>query len=252
MKKYGPPLLLLIFLGLFFELLVQQGLIPSYLLPAPTHVFQTAWELRQDLSTAFLSTLAMSFAGLLISSVLGFVLSLLLSSSQILKRAFLPLAIFFQTVPIVSVAPLMVIWFGFGQPTVLASAIVVSFFPILANGLTGLASVNPELVEVFKLYRASPWQILLQLRIPSSLPYFFAGLRVSAGLAVIGAIVGEFVGGGGLGSLIDAARTQQRVDIVFAAVILSSLLGIFLIGFINLLSIGLLRFRPYFHQETQI
>jgi NitT/TauT family transport system permease protein len=148
-------------------------------------------------------------------------------------------------VPIIAIAPLLVIWFGFGDPTVRASAFIVSLFPILANTLTGLQETDPHLKELFRLYKPSPWQLVLKLQIPSAVPYILTGIRISAGLAVIGAIVGEFIAGGGLGALIDAARTQQRVDLVFSGVLMSSVLALSLVFAIEALSRLLLRGRPY-------
>jgi NitT/TauT family transport system permease protein len=164
-----------------------------------------------------------------------------LSSSRGVQRAFYPYAIFFQTVPLIAVAPLLVIWFGFGLETVIASAFVASVFPVIANTLSGILSTDPPLRDLFKLYGASPLVTLFKLRLPAALPQVFTGLRVSAGLAVVGAIVGEFIAGGGLGSVVDVARTQQRIDKVFAAVLLASLLGLGLFGLINLLSYLMLR-----------
>ena len=148
---------------------------------------------------------------------------------------------FFQTVPIIAIAPLLVIWFGYGTRTVVASAFVVSIFPVIANTLSGILSTEPALRDLFRLYGASTLVTLLKLRFPAALPQILTGLRVASGLAVIGAIVGEFIGGQGLGSVVDVARTQQRVDKVFAAVLLASVLGLALFGLINLVSYVTLR-----------
>ena len=125
--------------------------------------------------------------------------------------------------------------------TVIASAFVVSIFPVIANTLTGILSTDPALRDLFRLYDASTFDTLIKLRFPSALPQILTGLRISSGLAVIGAIVGEFIGGDGIGSVIDVARTQQRVDKVFAAVLMASLLGLALFGIINLVSYLTLR-----------
>jgi NitT/TauT family transport system permease protein len=124
---------------------------------------------------------------------------------------------------------------------VVASAFIVSIFPVIANTLNGLLSTDPALRDLFRLCGASPSATLWKLRFPAALPQILTGLRIAGGLAVIGAIVGEFIGGQGLGSVVDVARTQQRTDKVFAAVLLASLLGLALFGFINLLSYVALR-----------
>jgi len=229
--------------------LISLEIVPSYLIASPEQVLKTYSELTNDYVTASSSTLKSALIGFLLSSLLGFLCALILASSQFLKRAFLPFAIFFQTVPIIAIAPLLVIWFGFGEPTVRVSAFIVSFFPVLANSILGLNSVDPGLIELFRAYGASRKKMLWSLQIPSSLSSIFAGLQVSAGLAVIGAIVGEFIAGGGLGGMIDSARTQQRVDIVLGAILLSSLMGILFVSFVRVGFQFLLKWRPFFHQQ---
>lgn len=238
--------------GLFLLLwqgLVQMHLVPVYLLPSPQQVVQAVIDSPDEFTAATFLTFKSTLIGFVLSGILGFSFALILSFFEILKRAFLPFSVFFQTVPIIAIAPLLVIWFGFGEPTVRISAMIVSFFPMLANSLVGLSQVDPGLEELFKAYKATPMQKLLKLQIPGSLPFVMTGLKISAGLSVIGGLVGEFVAGGGLGGLIDAARTQQRVDLVFAAVILSSLLGVFFILMIQLLSHCLLIWRPFYRKE---
>ena len=127
----------------------------------------------------------------------------------------------------------------------IVSAFIVSLFPVLANSLIGLTQTDPALLEMFKAFGASKAKTLWSLRIPASFSFVLAGWEIAAGLVVIGAIVGEFVAGGGLGGLIDSARTQQRVDIVFAAVILSSVLGIIFVTLFRVLKNTLLHFRSY-------
>lgn len=228
-----------------WQLVVAQEWVASYLLPSPLQIFDTTVELWPEIYAATLSTAQSIGWGLGLSLISGVTLALLFFAIPIVRRAVLPFCIFFQTVPIISIAPLLVIWFGFGQPTVRASAFIVSLFPILANTLTGLQETDPHLKELFKMYKPSPWQLIFKLQIPSAIPYILTGIKISAGLAVIGAIVGEFIAGGGLGSLIDAARTQQRVDLVFSGVLMSSVLALTLVFIIEVCSRLLLRGRPY-------
>jgi NitT/TauT family transport system permease protein len=245
-SKLLPPIAVLFIAILVWDFILRLGWVPVFLLPTPESVFVSFIDLSEDYLKAFASTLSSALIGFLFSASLGFLAALLLNSRKILKDAFLPFAIFFQTVPVVAIAPLLVIWFGFGEPTVRACAFIVSFFPVLANTLMGLNQSSRELEEVFELYRAKPWQKLWMLRVPSSLSYVFSGLEVAAGLSVIGAIVGEFLAGGGLGGLIDSARTQQRIDIVFAALLLSSILGICLVSLVRYAGRMLNHNRPYF------
>jgi NitT/TauT family transport system permease protein len=231
-----PPLLPLILSMGLMETAVRLGWAPSYLIPAPSEVIRSLIDDRVELAVAAWTTLSSALAGLLLSFTTGTLFAIALSSSDLARRAFYPYAVFFQTVPIISIAPLLVIWFGFGQPTVIASAAIVSVFPIIATTLLGLKSTEPALIDLFTLYSASARQMLYMLKIPFALPQMFSGLRIASGLAVVGAIVGEFIGGGGLGSVVDSARTQQRIDRVFAAVLISALLGAVLVGAVNLIS----------------
>jgi NitT/TauT family transport system permease protein len=241
MKKWLPPLIPFAVVIGAMEILVRQGIVPSYLLPTPTSVFRTMIESRQELAQAMFKTSASALIGFALSTLTGIAIAVLLSSSRAIQRAFYPYAVFFQTVPIIAIAPLLVIWFGYGMKTVIASAFIVSIFPVIANTLTGILSTDPALRDLFRLYGASAGVTLFKLRFPAALPQILTGLRVASGLAVIGAIVGEFIGGQGLGSVVDVARTQQRVDKVFAAVLLASVLGLALFGVINLISAVTLR-----------
>lgn len=235
-KTILPPLIPLVVIVLVAELVVREGIVKSYLLPTPTAVLRAMVQDRMELGIAMLKTSAAAFLGFVASTLAGVAFAVGLSSSKTIQKAFYPYAVFFQTVPIIAIAPLLVIWFGYGMRTVIASAFVVSIFPVIANTLSGILSTDPALRDLFQLYGASGKDTLLKLRFPAALPQIFTGLRIASGLAVIGAIVGEFIGGEGLGSVVDVARTQQRVDKVFAAVLLASVLGLALFGVINLLS----------------
>jgi NitT/TauT family transport system permease protein len=221
--------------------LVRAGLVKGYLVPAPSSIFLAIVNNWSELAAALGKTSAAALLGFAMSTSAGIAIAVFLSSSRAIQRAFYPYAVFFQTVPIIAIAPLLVIWFGYGMRTVVASAFIVSIFPVIANTLTGLLSTDPALRDLFRLYGASTPVTLFKLRFPAALPQILTGLRVASGLAVIGAIVGEFIGGQGLGSVVDVARTQQRTDKVFAAVLLASLLGLALFGLINLISAMTLR-----------
>lgn len=232
-KDFLAPLLGLIFILILWQLLVASSFVPEYILASPTQIFQCFLENQEEFLRAFASTTSATIIGLALSILCGLSVAILFSFSKVLHRSLFPLALFFQTVPIVSIAPLMVIWFGFGQPTVKASALIVSFFPTMANAMLGFSRYSQGQLELFRVYGASGWKTFWYLKWPSAIPSIMAGIKISCGLAVVGSVVGEFVAGGGLGSVIDAARTQQRVDRVFAAVILSSLLGLLLLLFVK-------------------
>ncbi len=236
LKRFLPPLaplVLLIFLG---EFLIQKNIIPGYILPAPSSIYQSLFIDFNEYKIALIETLGAAFLGLILAGSAGILLALLLTTSKWVERALYPYATFFQTVPVVSIAPLLVIWFGFGFRTVVISAFIVSIFPIIANTLAGLSYTDKSLVDLFKLYGSSNLRTLLKLRLPFAVPQIVVGFKISAGLSMIGAVIGEFIAGGGLGGVIDTARTQQRLDKVFAAIILASLSGLIMVFIINLIT----------------
>jgi NitT/TauT family transport system permease protein len=233
-SRFWLPLIPFVLALLALESLRRFEIVPAYLMPTPGEVFASLRDDKVELWQAFVSTASSALLAVILSAAAGIGFALLLSLSQTLKKAIYPYAVFFQTVPIIAIAPLLVIWFGFGKPTVVASAFIVSVFPVIASTLLGLESTDPSLVDLFRLYEARRWTAIWKLRLPFALPQIFSGLRIAAGLSVIGAIVGEFIAGGGLGSVVDAARTQQRIDKVFAAVLASALLGLMIVAILNL------------------
>ena len=236
-----PPLLSLVLITATLEWLLSISGIPEYLLPRPSSVMLALLNNAGELSKASLQTALAAGSGLLASALIGALIAILLCTHPWVRRAFYPYAVFFQTVPIVAIAPMLVIWFGYGLKAVMASAFIVSVFPIIANTLSGLLSTDPALRDLFRIYRANQFQTLLKLRIPNAVPYFLTGLRIASGLAVIGAIVGEFVAdtyqnGGGIGTAVVIAIKEQKTAQVFAAVLMASLLGLLFFALVNLLS----------------
>jgi NitT/TauT family transport system permease protein len=169
--------------------------VPLYLLPPPSAIAQAAVADRSALSSAMVVTGRAALVGFALSGLFGISAGVIMASSRALERAFAPYTVFLQTVPIVAVAPLLVIWFGPGLRAVTTSAVIVSVFPVIAGTLSGIRSVEPAQRDLFRLYRATRLQTLRLLELPSAIPNIITGLRVASGLAVIGAIVGEFVAG---------------------------------------------------------
>jgi NitT/TauT family transport system permease protein len=237
--KLLPFAPLLVLIGLL-ELASFFGWLDPYLFPSPTMIAATFIE-EPSLWLSAWRTLWTASLGFLLSGLIGMSLGIAFSSSRLIQRLFLPYAVFFQTVPIIAIAPLLVIWIGYGAPTVIASVFIVSVFPMIASTLSGIQSTEPALIDLFRVYGGSRPKILWSLQIPSALPQIFTGLRIAAGLAVIGAIVGEFIAGGGLGGWIDVARTRQRVDHIFAALLLATTSGLLFIAIINQISSAFLK-----------
>jgi NitT/TauT family transport system permease protein len=235
-SKLLLPIIPLILLIIIAELLSKYGLVARYLLPPPTEVFESLTVDFEEYLKASKETVSAAVLGLILAGLGGVIIAIVFSSSKWVEKALYPYATFFQTVPIISIAPLLVIWFGFGFRTVVISSFIVSIFPVIANTFAGLRSTDPALVDLFKLYGASKSDVLFKLRLPFAVPQILTGLKISSGLAMIGAIIGEFIAGGGLGGVIDASRTQQRLDKVFAAIALASFAGLLLLFLLDLFS----------------
>lgn len=241
-----PPVVVLIATMLLAEAIVKMFDIPGYLLPAPSKVLRVFSDQPRDLLGSLWTTTKAALIGFAASAIVGIVIALLLSTSRLVQRAFYPYTVFFQTVPVIAIAPLLVIWFGAGLNSVATCAFIVSVFPVIANTLAGLLATDPALRDMFKLYGAGGLATLWKLKVPSALPNIITGLRIAAGLAVIGTIVGEFVAGlldenPGLGIMVVEAKKFGRTDVVFAAVLTASLLGLMMLTAINLLGWLLLR-----------
>lgn len=235
-----PPVVVLILGMLLFELYVRWRDTPIYLVPRPSKVLSTLVDERAYLVQALWSTTKAALIGFVLSAVIGVAIAVVLASSVWVRRAFSPYTVFFQTVPIIAIAPMLSIWFAPGLKAVSACAFIVSVFPVIANTLAGLVATDRALVDLFRLYGAGGWASMFKLRFPSSLPSAFTGLRVAAGLTVIGTVVAEFLVGElgeaqGLGVVIVSASHNGHSDRVFAAVLLASALGLAMFGAVNLL-----------------
>ena len=239
LARVAPPAVVLVLAVLLWEVYVRVMHLPSYLLPRPTDVLRSLVADRGDLLEGLLWTTVAAVAGFSASAIVGTVTAVALSSSVVVRRALYPYTLFYQTVPIVAIAPMLLFWLGAGLESVAVCAFIVSVFPVIANTLAGLLSTDPALADLFRLYGARPVAALWKLRLPSALPNIFTGLRIAAGLSVIGTVIAEFlvgqiVGRAGLGVRIISAIHESRTDLAFAAVILASLLGLGMFGAVNL------------------
>jgi len=214
-----------------WELVVRVNEIPPYLLPGPLLVLETLWRDGWSLSGSLAVTLEITTAALVAAVVLGGALAVLFAQSRWLEISLFPYAVILQVTPIAAIAPLIIIWVDDTFLSLLTCAFIVAFFPIVANTTLGLNSADRNLADLFRLYGASRWQALRYLRLPTALPFFLAGLRISGGLALIGAVVAEFVAGTGgtetgLASRILEAGNRLETPRLFAALLLLSLTGI--------------------------
>jgi NitT/TauT family transport system permease protein len=226
------PLLVGVLVLAAWEFSVRRLQVPVFVLPPPSLVARSFVESFPILMSALWVTVQMTLAAFLASFVGGLALAVLFSQSRLIERSLLPYAIVLQVTPIVSIAPLIVIWVGFDhvERAVFILATIVAFFPILSNASLGLRSVDPGLEDLFRLYRATRWQRLFLLQLPSAVPALLAGARISAGLALIGSVVAEFAAGSGeaTGLAWRIAESGQRLEIprMFAGLLLLSLTGL--------------------------
>ena len=245
LRILAPLLVGILFLG-GWEWLVRAYAIPHFILPGPILVGQTLIRDWGTLSVSLWVTLKITGLALLLAASLGLVLAVLFAQSRIIEMSLFPYAVILQVTPIVAIAPLIIIWVDNVAASLLICAWIVAFFPILSNTTVGLNSADHNLLDLMRLYRASRWQVLWRLRLPAAMPFFLSGLRISGGLALIGAIVAEFVAGtggtaSGLAYRILEAGYQLQIARMFAALVLVSMTGIVIFMALSLLSHLLLR-----------
>ena len=229
-----------------WEAIVRIKGIPHYILPGPILIAQTLWNDWATLSESLWITLRITFAALAAAIIVGVSLAIIFTQSKWLEKSLFPYAVILQVTPVVSIAPLIIIWVGDINLSLLICAWIVAFFPILSNTILGLNSADHNLINLFQLYRASRWQTLRYLRLPAALPYFLGGLKISGGLALIGAVVAEFVAGtggsaSGLAYRILESGYRLQIPRMFAALLLISLSGIAIFFLTSWISYLLLR-----------
>jgi NitT/TauT family transport system permease protein len=215
-------------------------------LPSPWAVWQAGYERREVLLRGAWITSGAALVGFAASVLAGTLIAIVFSQSAKLRTALYPYVIFLQTVPIVAIAPLLIIWSGYNFRTIVFVTMIISVFPIIANVTAGLISIDKNLGDLFALYSASRWQTLTKLRIPAAIPNLVIGMRISCGLAVVGAIIGElFVGSGGayegLGTIMTKWQSRNLTAALIAAVLVSTIIGVAFFAGVNLISRTVLR-----------
>src|ERR1700682_833840 len=216
---------------LLWQLILWVFHVPPYMLPSPWSVAGAVKARFPSLMSALAITAVESGTGLIASIVVGVLVALFFAQSRWVRRMLYPYTILLQTVPIVAIAPLILMWVGAGTPAVAVIAFIISLAPIIANTTQGLVSVEENLVHLFLMHNATSSQLLFKLRLPHAVPSLFVGIRIASGISVIAAITGELyagsssVGGGGLGYSILYASTQLQTDYFFALVLAAPVLG---------------------------
>ncbi|MGA2997701.1 ABC transporter permease [Bradyrhizobium sp.] len=229
-----------------WEIAVRVEDVPPYILPSPLLILSTLFNDFGSLAPSLWVTVDITLEAFAVSAVAGLLLALLFSSSRWIERTLFPYAIILQVTPIVAIAPLIIIWVKDTHAALLICATLVAFFPVVANAAVGLRSTDLGLVSLFKLYGANRWQTVFLLKLPAALPYYLAGLRIAGGLALIGAVVAEFVAGtGGTGSglayRILEASYRLRIPRLFAALVMISVTGIAIFAVLSWVSHFVLR-----------
>ena len=229
----AAALLLLIF---FWWLLCASGAVPSYMLPSPVDVARAFVNDFSNLMYHARTTLQEAAYGLVIGVVLAFAIATVMDRFLILDQAFSPLLVISQTIPTIAIAPLLVLWMGFGMAPKITLVVITTFFPIAVGLLEGYRSVDPDAVDLLRAMGANRRQIFRHVKFPASLPYFFSGLKISASYAIVGAVIAEWLGGfEGLGVYMTRVKKAYAFDRMFAVIILIVVISLLLMGLVDLI-----------------
>ena len=229
------PVCTVVVLLLVWEFGVKIFSVPSYIAPAPSDVGQTLVEKFPLLLKNFMPTFYESVAGFFAGNLAAILIAIAFVHNKVVEKAFFPIAVFINTIPVLAIAPILVLIFGAGLTAKVVIAGLICFFPTLVNMVRGLQSISPQAMELARILSASKSEIFWKIRLPSSLPFLFSALKIAATTCVIGAIVGEWVGADlGLGALIIDSTFNFRAPLLYAAVFMSSMLSVFLFATVSI------------------
>jgi ABC-type nitrate/sulfonate/bicarbonate transport system permease component len=250
-RQYAPPMLLILLLLVVWQVMTWLTKVPKWLLPSPWQIVVAGVEARELLGPHTWQTLKETWVGLGLAVTVGLGLALVIDFSSLLRRTVYPLLVASQTVPILALAPLLIIWFGYGiLPKVIVVALVC-FFPIVVSTADGLRVADPDLIALLRAMGASRRQMFLKVRVPGALPSFFSGLKIAITYSVVGAVIGEWVGASrGLGIFMIRSSKNFLTDRVFAAIAVTSLLSIVMFAGVMLLERSLLPW--YYARRDQV
>lgn len=234
LRERIPALLLLLGVLVFWELFVLWGGTPRWILPSPVDIVRAGVEAAPLMAPHVWQTLLETWLGLGLALAGGLLLALAIDLSSVLRRALYPLLVASQTIPIMALAPLLIIWFGYGIVPKVVVVFLVCFFPIAINTADGLAGADPEMLALLRSMGATRWQIFTRVRLPGAMPAFFTGLKIAITYSVVGAILGEWVGASrGLGVFMLRATNSFRTDWVFASIAITAILSVCLFGLVS-------------------
>jgi len=235
-KNNGQTLLTFILALLVWHFGVVLFGVKEFILPTPIAAIQTLFQGKFRWPMNFMATFYEVVGGFLVSGLVGVILGVAVVWSEWLKRTILPFLVFLNSLPKIAVAPLFMIWFGYGIVPNILIVFLISFFPVVINTATGLVAVEEDLLDLVNYLHATKWQKMKKIQLPNSLPYIFSGLKIAATTAVTGAIVGEFVASEkGLGSIIISSQTTLATPVIFGSLILITIIGMALFGFVGMM-----------------
>jgi NitT/TauT family transport system permease protein len=238
------PLATLAGLLALWQLIVTLFPVPAFILPGPVAVWKTAAAFGANWIPHSLATISVALAGFAVAIVVGVFLAVIIVHSRTLAQVLTPALVILQIVPKIAFAPLFLVWFGLGPLPIVVITFLVAFFPMVVNATVGLSDIERDLIDLTRVLRLSWWRVLWSIRFPSALPHLFSGLKIASTLAVIGAIIGEFVGSNkGLGYLILIANNNLNTPLALAAIVLVSLFGLILYGAIVLMEAALVPWK---------
>ncbi len=228
-KKTLIPVATFITLIIIWQLFVSVAKPPKFILPGPVDIFNSVFKFGGEWVKHTAFTLSSTLLGFLAATVFGVLAAIAVVSSKFLDAAITPLLVVLQVVPKIAFAPLLLIWFGTGKLSIVLVTFLVAFFPIVVNMQLGLTQIEPELIDLTRCYHMSKFKVLMRIRFPNSIPYFFSSVKVASTLAVIGAITGEFVGSNtGLGYLVIIANNNMNTPLAMGSILIISIFGLLL------------------------
>lgn len=220
------PWLLLAAVVILWEVLVDALKVPEYIFPSPWQIAQQLVEFKGPLLVAAWGTFWVTMVGFGLSIVFGVLLGFLIGSSRVAYAAVYPLMVGFNAIPKAAIVPILVVWFGIGIGPGITTAFLISFFPIMVNIATGLATLEPELEDVLRVLGARRWDVLVKVGLPRAMPYFYGSLKIAITLAFVGTVLAEMTAGdSGIGNLIQTAGSQQRMPLAFAGLVAISVMA---------------------------
>ena len=247
--RYRYPLSFIFGLLLVWQLFVRIGKYPKYLLPAPSDIAAALPEMLPILLMHGRYTLLAALVGFMLAVAVAVALAVLMDLSPMLRQGIYPLLVISQTIPIIAVAPLFIIWFGYGLLPKVVVVALVCFFPVVVSLTQGMEAADPDMVNLVKVMGASTWQVIAEVRLPAALPAFFAGLKIAATYSIMGAVIGEWLGSTkGLGVFMTRALHSFQMDRIFSAIIIIALLSVLLFIFVEMLGRVVM---PWYYKETK-